>query len=76
MIIENFGNKKLRESIPTELTAIIQNIYEPAGLNITSPVQRETESTEYSACRFGLNGFDIAFRIAKITPKKLVHHQH
>lgn len=59
------------EAIPAELTKIIQDIYEPAGLKITSPAQREAESTEYGACRFGLNGFNIAFRIAKITPKKL-----
>ncbi len=62
--------KKLKRT-PSALTAIIKNIYEPAGLKVTSPVERETESIEYGACRFGLNGFNIAFRIAKITPKKL-----
>ncbi len=61
--------KKL-ELIPLELTKLIQNIYEPAGLKITSPVEYETESIEYGACRFGLNGFNIVFRTAKITPKK------
>ena len=61
----------MTKKIRSELTALIQNIYEPASLKITSPVQHETESTEYGACRFGLNGFNIAFRIAKITPKKL-----
>jgi hypothetical protein len=62
--------KKL-EPIPLELTKLIQNVYEPAGLKITSPAECETESIEYGACRFGLNGFNIAFRTAKITPKKL-----
>ena len=62
--------KKL-ELIPLELTRLIQNVYEPAGLKITSPVECETESIEYGACRFGLNGFNIVFRTAKITPKKL-----
>lgn len=62
--------KKLKP-IPSELTVIMENIVDPAGLKITSPVECETESSEYGACRFGLNGFNIAFRIAKITPKKL-----
>jgi hypothetical protein len=56
--------------IPSELMSIIEIVYEPAGLKITSPIKCETESIEYGACRFGLNGFNIAFRIAKITPKK------
>ena len=58
------------EPIPLELTRLIQNVYEPAGLKITSPIECETESIEYGACRFGLNGFNIVFRTAKITPKK------
>ena len=62
---------KKAELIPLELTRLIQNVYEPAGLKITSPVECETESIEYGACRFGLNGFNIVFRTAKITPKKL-----
>src|ERR1700722_16198390 len=62
--------KKL-ESIPIELTSLIKNVYEPACLKITAPIECETESIEYGACRFGLNGFNIAFRTAKITPKKL-----
>lgn len=62
---------KKPKPIPAELTAIMKNIVEPAGLKITSPVECETESSEYGACRFGLNGFNIAFRVAKITPKKL-----
>lgn len=56
------------EAIPAELVAIIQNIYEPAGLKI-STVQRETESIEYGACRFSLNGFSIVFRMTKFHQK-------
>lgn len=52
---------KNSEIIPPELIAIMQNVYEPSGLKITSPVQCETESAEYGACRFGLNGFIIGY---------------
>lgn len=44
--------KKIKR-IPTNLTEIIQNIYEPAGLKITSTVEREIESVEYEACCSG-----------------------
>lgn len=61
----------IRNFVPIELTRLVQNVYEPAGLKITSPIECETEGIEYGACRFGLNSFNIAFRTAKITPKKL-----
>jgi hypothetical protein len=41
--------------IPSELTRIIENIYEPASLKITSPIKCETESIGYGACRYGNN---------------------
>ncbi|WP_349675907.1 MepB family protein [Salegentibacter sp. UBA1130] len=45
-------------------------IYEKCGLKI-SDFQLETESKEYIACRFDLNGRKIISRNAKITPKKV-----
>jgi hypothetical protein len=46
-------------------------VYEPAGLRVTHAALREAESAEYGACRFGLDGRAIAFRVAKTTPTKL-----
>ncbi len=56
--------------IPKALDLAISTIYKPAGLKITSSPTCEAESEEYGACRFGLNDQAIAFRIAKITPRK------
>lgn len=55
---------------PEDLDTVIRDVYEPAGMKITD-VLRETESTEYGACRFRLNGHSVAFRIAKSTPTKI-----
>ena len=45
-------------------------VYEKCGLKI-SKFQTETESKEYNACRFELNGLKIISRNSKITPKKV-----
>lgn len=52
------------------LNRIKTEIYEKCGLKITD-FQIETESEEYDACRFELNGCKIISRSAKITPKKV-----
>jgi hypothetical protein len=57
--------------LPYDLVASIRNVYEPAGLKVTKEAVREAESSEYGACRFGLNGHAIVFRIAKTTPTKI-----
>lgn len=44
-------------------------IFDKAELQLES-LQKETESEEYSAFRFLLNGKDICYREAKITPTK------
>ena len=62
---------KKTKHLPPELMTIIQDIYEPAGLQVTVSAKCENEGAGYGACRLGLNGFNVAFRIAKITPKKL-----
>ena len=61
----------LSTSLPDELTTAIRERYEPAGLVLTDRPRREAESAEYCACRFGLNGHQVAFRVARITPTKL-----
>lgn len=45
-------------------------IYDKCELKI-SDFKMETESKEYDACRFKLNGLSIISRNAKITPKKV-----
>jgi hypothetical protein len=52
-------------------SAAIRNVYVAAGMTLSSPVQREAESSEYGACRFGLDGQAVVFRVAKTTPTKL-----
>ena len=59
------------EGLPNDLIYSIQKIYVPAGLQVTTKALREPESSEYGACRFGLNDYGIAFRVAKTTPTKL-----
>jgi hypothetical protein len=36
-----------------------------------SNLKKESESTEYGACKFHLNDLSIIFRVAKITPTKI-----
>ncbi|MGZ7458962.1 MepB family protein [Pseudomonas sp. Ma2-10] len=55
----------------TDLIAAIERIYKPAGMTLTDEVRREEESAEYGACRFGLDGQTIVYRVAKTTPTKI-----
>lgn len=59
------------DQLPKDLDVAIQKVYKPAGLKITSEAKRETESSEYGACRFDINGHKVVFRIAKTTPTKI-----
>ncbi len=52
------------------LSQINTEVYEKCGLKISN-FQIETESKEYNACRFELNGLTIISRNSKITPKKV-----
>lgn len=49
--------------------AEVTEIYEKCALQISNFIT-EPESKEYNACQFKLNGLNIIFRSAKITPKK------
>ncbi|WP_321837690.1 MepB family protein [Pseudomonas kulmbachensis] len=57
--------------IPSELIAAIQDVYKPAGMQLTDLPLREAESAEYGASRFGLDGHTVVFRVAKTTPTKI-----
>lgn len=51
------------------LKSIQNNIYNKCGLAL-SDFKTESESKEYDACQFKLNGLDVISRSAKVTPKK------
>ena len=57
--------------VPHDLHAALREIYETAGLTVTSAAVREPESAEYGAYRIGLSGRNIVFRVAKTTPTKI-----
>ena len=54
----------------SNLNQIKAEVYEKSGLKM-SDFKTETESKEYDACRFELNGRKIISRNSKITPKKV-----
>ena len=65
----------LSTSLPDELTTAIRERYEPAGLVLTDRPRREAESAEYGACRFGLNGHQVAFRVVlKATHQSVLNY--
>lgn len=57
--------------LPQDLLAAIQDAYVPAGMTVTTQAVREEESAEYGACRLGLDGREVVFRVAKTTPTKI-----
>jgi hypothetical protein len=61
---------KINFDLLADLLIAQKRVYEPLGL-ICKNLQQETESQEYSACSFELNGSVIKFRVAKITPTKI-----
>lgn len=52
------------------LKFIKRDIFDKCGLKL-SDFKTKTESKEYDACQFKLNGLNIISRSAKITPKKV-----
>lgn len=54
----------------SNLNQIKTEIYDKCSMKV-SGFEAETESKEYNACRFQLNGLNILSRNAKITPKKV-----
>ncbi len=53
-----------------ELQYLINSIFKLCGFELSNLVI-EAESQEYHACNFQINGFNIKFRKAKVTPKKV-----
>lgn len=59
----------METEMDTILNEIKTKVYDTCSLQI-SDFKIESESKEYKACRFKLNGLNIISRNAKITPKK------
>lgn len=59
-----------RQSLCSDLLDINEAIYVPCNLKLENFLSN-TESNDYEACTFDLNGCHIEFRKAKITPKKM-----
>ncbi|WGG53293.1 MepB family protein [Rugamonas sp. DEMB1] len=60
-----------RGALPAQLVAALAGAYRDAGLASSAAPAREAESAEYGACRLGLAGLSVAFRVAKTTPTKI-----
>ncbi|WP_109829827.1 MepB family protein [Reichenbachiella versicolor] len=52
------------------LELVSREVYSKLGLPVSN-YQKESESQDYQACRFQLNGRNVICRDAKITPKKV-----
>lgn len=60
---------KAEKSGYAELNVVKKFIYDKCGFNLTN-LKLNSESAEYGACTFELNGLKIIHRISKITPTK------
>jgi hypothetical protein len=56
-------------SMDKHLSLIKTAVFDKCVMTISN-FQTEMESKEYAACRFQLNGLNILYRHAKVTPKK------
>ncbi|MEP6803183.1 MAG: MepB family protein [Flavobacterium sp.] len=57
------------KSLPKDLITVKELVYDCCHFDATEP-QREAESADYDAYHFQLNGKNICYRTAKITPTK------
>lgn len=57
-------------SLPNDLLLAKELVYDACGLEFKN-VELHTESSEYAACSFELNGNKIVHRCSKITPTKI-----
>ncbi|PHM49780.1 MepB family protein [Xenorhabdus miraniensis] len=62
--------KSNKNNLPDVFTEIKDYLLLPSGFQLGSAPYRETESRDYAAIRFQLNGKSIVFRQGKITPNK------
>ena len=58
------------EKLPSCLAKVKKELYDPCDFHFTNFFLEE-ESSEYEACSFQLETFQITCRAAKITPKKI-----
>lgn len=59
----------LLESIHSDLKVVKELLYDKCGFDIIN-LKQNSESKEYGACSYELNGKAIQQRISKVTPKK------
>jgi len=57
------------DSLHSDLKIVKELVYDKCNFDLTNP-NLNTESIEYGACTFGLNGKKIQHRVSKITPTK------
>ena len=57
------------KSFHSDLKVVKKLVYDPCGFDLTD-LKLNSESVEYGACSFGLNGKAIQHRVSKITPTK------
>ncbi|GAE32914.1 MepB family protein [Alkalihalobacillus hemicellulosilyticus] len=72
--LRNLKDSELNAGLPTmpyQLEMAIKYAYENVGMTLTNKVIREPESSEYGACRFEIEGKEVVYRDAKITPVKV-----
>jgi len=62
--------KEILKTMTDNLNLINSTVYKKCKLSISN-FEKETESKEYNAFRFELNGLKIVYRKAKVTPKKI-----
>lgn len=57
------------KSFHNDLEIVKELVYDKCGFVLTNPILN-SESLEYGACSFKLNGKTIQYRVAKVTPTK------
>jgi hypothetical protein len=67
MATENIST--IINSFHTDLKVAKEFVYDKCGFDLTNP-KLNSESLEYGACSFELNGNTIQHRVSKITPTK------
>jgi hypothetical protein len=60
----------LQNSMHSDLEIVKELIYDKCGFDLTN-LKQYSESIEYGACSFVLNGKTIEYRLSKITPTKI-----
>lgn len=60
---------RIINSFHSDLKIAKELVYDKCGFDLTNP-KLNSESAEYGACSFGLNGKTIQHRVSKITPTK------